>query len=138
MFCLILNIFQSTQRILISQAGIFIMIMFRIQGITPITRRRIGLQIDLFEVLDIIFVLMPLLLIYFVLWLPINTNVKGVIRLVAGSVGVSGFIIFPFVSPISYRYCIVWFPVSLIFFVGATLLLSVYLIARSIVYLKKR
>lgn len=114
------------------------MIMFRIHGITPITRRRIGLQIDLFEVPDIIFVLMPLLLIYFVLWLPINTNVKAVIRLVAGSVGVSGFIIFPFVSPISYRYCIVWFPVSLIFFVGATLLLSAYLIARSIVYLKKR
>lgn len=138
MFCLILNIFQSTQRILILQAGIFIMIMFRIQGITPITRRRIGLQIDLFEVLDIIFVLMPLLLIYFVLWLPINTNVKAVIRLVAGSVGVSGFIIFPFVSPINYRYCIVWFPVSLIFFVGATLLLSVYLIAMSMVYLKKR
>lgn len=99
---------------------------------------RIGLQIDLFEVLDIIFVLMPLLVMYFVLWIPINTKVKAVIRLVVGSVCVIGFIIFPFVSPISYGYCIVWFPVSLIFFVGATSLLSVYLIARSMVYLKKR
>lgn len=99
---------------------------------------KIGLQIDFFEVLDIIFVLMPLLLIYFVLWLPINTKVKAVIRLIVGSVGVIGFIIFSFVSPISYRYCIVWFPVSLIFLVGAISLLSVYLIARSMVYLKKR
>lgn len=99
---------------------------------------RIGLQIDLFEVLDIIFVLMPLLLMYFILWIPINTKFKAVIRLVVGSVGVIGFIIFPFVSPISYRYCIVWFPVSLIFFVGATSALSVYLIARSMIYLKKR
>lgn len=99
---------------------------------------RIGLQIDLIEVLDIIFVLIPLLIIYFVLWIPINTKVKAIVRLVIGSVGVIGFIIFSFVSPISYRYCIVWFPVSLIFFVGATSLLSVYLIARSMVYLKKR
>lgn len=47
---------------------------------------RIGLQIDLIEVLDIIFVLIPLLIIYFVLWIPINTKVKAVVRLVIGSV----------------------------------------------------
>lgn len=99
---------------------------------------RLGLQIDLFEVLDILFVLIPLLAVYGILWMPIDTKGKAVIRLVAGSVGIIGFVLFPFVSPISYRYCIVWFPVSLIFFVGATSLLSVYLIARSMVYLKKR
>lgn len=98
---------------------------------------RIGLQIDLIEVLDIIFVLLPLLIMYLVLWIPINTKVKAIVRLIIGSVGVIGFIIYSFVSPISYRYCIVWFPVSLIFFVGATSLLSVYLIVRSMVYLKK-
>lgn len=99
---------------------------------------RIGLQIDLFELLDILFILIPLLAMYVILWIPIDTKVKAVIRLVVGSVGVIEFIIFPFVSPISYRYCTVWFPVSLLFFVGATLLLSIYLIARSIVYLIKR
>ena len=98
----------------------------------------IGLQIELFDWLDILFILMPLLTIYVILWLPIDTKVKAVIRLVAGSIGIIVFIVFPFVSPISYRYCMVWFPVSLLFFVGVTLLISIYLIVRSMVYLVKR
>ena len=97
---------------------------------------RIGLHMDFFEVLDVIFALTPLLFIYFVLWIPVNTKTKALVQLVAGSIAIIAFIVFPFVSPISYRYCFVWFPVSLVFFVGATLLVAVYMIARSMVYLK--
>lgn len=99
---------------------------------------KIGWISDLYDILDVLFVLVPLLLLYGVLWIPLDSKIKAVIRLIVGCILIFGFIMFPAISPIGYEFCFVWYPGSLVFLIGVTVLLSVYLIARSIVYLRRR
>lgn len=98
---------------------------------------KIGMYIDFFEILDLLFVMIPLIVLYAILWIPCDSKDKVVIRFIIGLVIILAFVVFLLVSPISYRYCFVWFPGSLVFFVGFMVIISIYLIARSILCLIK-
>lgn len=99
---------------------------------------KIGMYIDFFEILDLLFVTVPLLVLYVILWMPYDSKDKVVIRFIIGLVIILAFAAFLLVSPISYRYCVVWFPGSFIFFVDVMVIISIYLITRSILCLIKR
>lgn len=99
---------------------------------------KIGMYIDFFEILDLLFVTIPLIVLYAILWIPYDSKDKVVIRFIIGLVIILAFAVFLLVSPISYRYCFVWFPGSLVFFVGFMVSISIYLITRSIVCFIKR
>lgn len=99
---------------------------------------KIGMYIDFFEILDLLFVTVPLIVLYVILWIPFDSKGKAVIRFIIGLVIILAFAAFCLFSPISYRYCFVWFPGSFIFFVGFMVIISIYLITRNILFLIKR
>ncbi len=97
----------------------------------------LGIQIHLFEILDLLFTLVPLFLVWLLLLVPADTKKKAVIYFAVGLVLLASFMIFPFVSPISYGYCLVWFPFSLIFFMAMMIISALYMIVRSMINMKK-
>ncbi len=99
---------------------------------------KIGMYIDFFEILDLLFVTIPLIVLYVILWIPYDSKDKVVIRFIIGLVIILAFAAFLLFSPISYRYCFVWFPGSLVFFVGFMVIISIYLITMSILCFIKR
>lgn len=98
---------------------------------------KIGWFYDLYDTVDVAFTLIPLLLLYGICWLPLESKKKAVLRLCLGCLFILAMILIPFVSPIGYRFCFVWYGGNFAFLLGATALISLYLVLRSVIYLKK-
>ena len=98
---------------------------------------KIGWFYDLYDTVDLALTLIPLLLLYGICWLPLESKKKAVLRLCLGCIFVLALILIPFVSPIGYRFCFVWYGGNFVFLLGATAIISLYLVLRSVIYLKK-
>ena len=96
---------------------------------------RIGWFSDLYDTLDLVFILVPLLIMYGICWIPLKSKNTALARLAIGCLFILAFAVFPFVSPIGYRFCFIWYPGSLAFLIGVTGLVSVYLIMKTMIYL---
>ena len=99
---------------------------------------KIGWFFDLYDAIDVAFMLIPLLLLYVICLIPLESKKKAIIRMAIGCLIILAFILFPFVSPVGYRFCFVWYAGSIAFMIAVTALIALYLVIRSVIYLKKR
>lgn len=86
---------------------------------------------------DLLFLMIPLLLLYFILWIPADSKGRAVVRLAIGAVILVGMPLLICVLPVGIRFGYVWLPGSFLFLVGFLIVFSIYLTAKSIVFLRK-
>ncbi len=96
---------------------------------------KIGWFSDLYDTLDLVFVLVPLLIMYGICWIPLRSKNRALARLAIGCLLILAIVVFPFVAPVGYRFCFIWYPGTLAFLLGGTGLVSVYLIMKTMIYL---
>ena len=86
---------------------------------------------------DLLFLMIPLLLLYFILWIPADSKGRAVVRLAIGAVILVGMPLLLCVLPVGIRFGYVWLPGSFLFFVGFLLIFAIYLTAKSTAFLHK-
>ena len=86
---------------------------------------------------DLLFLMIPLLLIYIILWIPANSKGRAVVRLVFGVLILGGILLALCVMPVGIRFGYVWLPGSFLFLVGFLLVFAIYLIAKSTTFFVK-
>ena len=96
---------------------------------------KIWLFFDLYDTVDVAAMLIPLLLLYGICWIPLESKKKAVARIFIGCLFVLTLILIPSVSPIGYGFCFVWYSGMFAVMLGAIALISLYLILSSVKYM---
>ncbi|MCR5611234.1 MAG: beta-lactamase family protein [Clostridiales bacterium] len=86
---------------------------------------------------DALFLIVPLLLLYVLLWIPADSKGRAIVRLASGAVILIGVPLLLCVLPVGLRFGVVWLPGSFLFLFGFILTFAVYLIVRSAVFFHK-
>lgn len=96
-----------------------------------------GLYFDYLEYQDLLFIIAPLLLVYIILWIPVDSKKRAIIRIMISVIIICGLSLYPIISHNSYRFTFIWKPGSFAFLIGFSLLCAFYLMMKSIIYIKK-
>ena len=99
---------------------------------------KIGLYIDNNALLDFIWIIAILILVYLMLLIQINSKRKAVMILIIGTIFILGVMLFPFLLHYNYFFLYVWCPISFLALLLISIGTAIIQICNSVIWLKNK